>query len=232
MPGIGTIANMALIIAGGITGAFGGRLLKESHQDTLTKACGVCVLFIGMNGALPVMEGKSLFIVVVMSIGALIGEFLDIEGWFERLGQWLKIKSGNAGENRFIEGFLLASLTVSVGAMAIVGAINDGMFHDPSMLVTKGIIDFFLIMAFTAALGKGCIFSAVPVGIIQGTVTALAVWVAPIMTETATANLSLIGSILIFCVGINLVWGSMIRVANLLPAVVVAVLAAFIPFTF
>lgn len=229
MPGIGTLANVALIIAGGLSGAFFGKLIKESHQETLIKACGVCVLFIGMYGGLQEMEGKSLFIVIAVSVGALIGEFLGIEDWFVKLGEWLKVKSGNAGENRFIEGFLVASLTVSVGAMAIVGAIQDGLLHDPSMLVTKGIIDFFLIMAMTAALGKGCIFSAVPVGIVQGSVTALALWIEPIMTEAATANLSLVGSILIFCVGINLVWGSMIKVANLLPAAVVAVLLTFIP---
>ena len=114
--------------------------------------------------------------------------------------------------------------------MAIVGAIQDGILGDYSVLVTKAILDLIIIMVMSCTWGKGCTFSAIPVALLQGTVTALSTFIKPIMTPEALANLSMIGSILIFCVGLNLVWGKKIRVANLLPAIVLAVAAAFLPF--
>lgn len=235
---LGTIVNTLAIIAGGIFGSFFGRLLRERHQESLTKVCGVCTLFIGISGALEgmltvegstVTSGGSLLIIGCLAIGALIGEILNIEDAFERFGAWLKIKTGNARDKNFIEGFVTASLTVCIGAMAIVGAIQDGIQGDPSILLTKSVLDLIIIMVMTCSMGKGCIFSAIPVAILQGGVTCLARLIQPVMTETALANLSLVGSILIFCVGINLVWGKMVRVANLLPAIVIAVIAAFLP---
>ena len=113
--------------------------------------------------------------------------------------------------------------------MAIVGSIQDALLGDPSILFTKAVLDLIIIMVMTCSMGKGCIFSALPVFLLQGSVTCLARLIQPVMTEAALANLSLIGSILIFCVGVNLVWGKQIRVANLLPAIVIAVAAAFLP---
>ncbi len=235
---MGTIINVAAIILGGIVGRLFGRFLSERYQDTLNKVCGVSVLFIGIAGALEgmltikdnsVVSGKAMMIVVCLALGALLGELLNIEDKFERFGEWLKRKTGNAKDKMFVEGFVTASLTVCIGAMAIVGAIEDGIFGDYSILVTKAILDFIIIIVMTGSMGKGCAFSAIPVGILQGSVTLLAKFIKPIMTEAALANLSLIGSILIFCVGLNLVWGKKIRVANLLPAIVLAVILAFLP---
>lgn len=239
MFGLGTILNVAAIVLGGVLGLLFGKLLGERHQETLSKVCGVCVLFIGTAGALEQMltvtdgklvSGGSLLIIGCLAIGGLIGELLNIEGLFERFGAWLKIKTGNAKDKGFVEGFVTASLTVCIGAMAIVGAIEDGLHGDHSILATKAVLDLIIIMVMTCSLGKGCIFSAIPVGVLQGSITALAVLIKPLMTAAALANLSLIGSILIFCVGINLVWGKTVRVANLLPAIVIAVIAAFLPF--
>lgn len=235
---MGTIINVAAIILGGIVGRLFGRFLSERYQDTLNKVCGVSVLFIGIAGALEgmltikdnsVVSGKAMMIVVCLALGALLGELLNIEDKFERFGEWLRRKTGNAKDKMFVEGFVTASLTVCIGAMAIVGAIEDGIFGDYSILVTKAILDFIIIIVMTGSMGKGCAFSAIPVGILQGSVTLLAKFIKPIMTEAALANLSLIGSILIFCVGLNLVWGKKIRVANLLPAIVLAVILAFLP---
>ena len=113
--------------------------------------------------------------------------------------------------------------------MAIVGSIQDGIQGDASILVTKAVLDLIIIMVMTCSMGKGCVFSAIPVFLLQGSITCLARLIQPIMTEPALANLSLVGNILIFCVGINLVWDKKIRVANLLPAIVIAVIAAFLP---
>lgn len=239
MFGLGTIINVAAIVVGGVLGALFGKVLKERHQDTLSKVCGICVLFIAVAGALEgmltvtedgIVSGGSLLIIGCLAIGGLIGELLNIEGLFERFGTWLKVKTGNSKDPLFVDGFVTASLTVCIGAMAVVGAIEDGIAGDYSILTTKAILDLIIIMVMTGSMGKGCVFSAIPVGIFQGSITALAVLIKPLMTDMALQNLSTIGSILIFCVGVNLVWGKKIRVANLLPAIVLAVIAAFLPF--
>ena len=237
---LGTIINTAAIILGGIFGSLFGHWLKERHQDTLIKTCGVSVLFISiagvMEGMLTIQEGglvsdQTLMIVLSLALGALIGEIINFEGYFERFGEWLKIKSGNARDKGFVNAFVSASFTVSIGAMAIVCAIRDGIFGDYSILVTKSILDFVIIMVMTGSMGKGCAFSAIPVFILEGGMTLMARFIQPIMTDAAMDNLSLVGSILIFCVGLNLVFGRKIRVANLLPALVLAVAAAFLPFS-
>jgi len=238
MVGLGTILNTLAILAGGLCGAVFGRFLSDSAQDTLTKVCGVSTLFIAITGALEKMvtvEGSgivtagSMLIIGCLAIGAVIGEAMDIEGAFERFGQWLKVKSGNAKDQGFVNAFVTASLTVCIGAMAIVGSIEDGITGDYSILATKAVLDLIIITVMSCSLGKGAVFSAIPVAVFQGSITALAGLVKPVMTDGALANLSLVGNVLIFCVGINLVWGKKVKVANLLPAIVVAVIAAFLP---
>lgn len=241
MYGLGTIINVGAIILGGIIGILFGRFIGDRHRDSLCKACGLAVIFIGTAGALKgmfsVMDGKIVYggdflIIICLALGALVGEIINIEGIFEKFGEWLKKKTHSTRDNNFIEGFVSASFTVCIGAMAIVGSINDGLYGDITVLVTKAILDFIIIMIMAASLGKGTIFSAIPVAILQGSVTALSVLIKPIMTETSLLYLSVVGNILIFCVGINLVFGKKIKVANLLPAIIFAVICAFIPIKF
>ena len=232
MIGLGTIINTLAIIAGGVCGGLFGRFLKENAQDTLTKVCGVSTLFIAISGALEGLEtvsNGSMLVIICLAIGAFTGELLDLEGAFEGFGQWLKIKTGNAKDRGFVDAFVTASLTVCIGAMAIVGAIQDGLTGDYSILAAKAVLDLIIIMVMTCSMGRGAAFSAIPVAVFQGSITVLAGLVKPVMTDAALANLSLVGNVLIFCVGVNLVWGKKIRVANLLPAVVAAVIAAFLP---
>lgn len=240
MIGTGTLINTTAIVVGGLAGHFSGRLLKSRVQETLMVTCGIAVLFIGIAGALEgmltvqdggIVSQSAMFVVLALVLGALIGELINIEGWFERFGEWLKIKTGNAKDKNFVNAFVTASLTVCIGAMAIVGAIEDGISGDWSILATKSILDFIIIMTMTCGLGKGCAFSAIPVFLFEGGMTLLATLIKPIMTVQAMANLSMIGSILIFCVGLNLVWGKRVRVANLLPALILAAAAAFLPFS-
>ena len=237
MYGLGTIINTGAIVAGGLAGILFGRFLKENVQDTLSKCCGVSTLMIGIAGALEKMltlengaisGGGSMLLVLCLTVGGVIGELLNLEGAFECFGRWLKEKTGNAKDKGFVNAFVTASLTVCIGAMAIVGSVQDGLTGDYSVLATKAVLDFIIIMVMSCSLGPGAAFSAIPVAILQGSVTALAGLVRPVMTEAALNNLSLVGSVLIFCVGINLLWGKKIRVANLLPAIVLAVAAAFL----
>lgn len=238
MFGLGTIINTAAILLGGVLGALFGRFLSDSAQDTLTKVCGVSTLFIAITGALEemltvengaVVSSGAMLIIGCLAIGAVIGETLNIEGAFERFGECLKQKTGNAKDKGFVNAFVTASLTVCIGAMAIVGSIQDGLTGDYSILATKAVLDLIIIMVMSCSLGKGAVFSAIPVAVFQGSITALAGLIKPVMTDAALANLSLVGNILIFCVGVNLVWGKKVKVANLLPAIVVAVIAAFLP---
>ena len=238
IPGLGTIINVAAIVAAGLLGAAVEKLLNERLQDGLAKAAGICVLFIGIAGAMQGMlaldggrlaSGKSLFVVASIVAGTLVGELADIDGLVRRFGEWLKRKTGNASDHSFVDAFVTASVTVCVGAMAVVGAVEDGMLGDISILCTKAILDFVIILVMTCSLGRGCAFSAIPVGLFQGTVTALSVLIRPFMTDSALAGLSLVGSILIFCVGVNLVWDTKLRVANMLPAIIIAPLLTFLP---
>lgn len=238
MYGLGTIINTAAIVAGGAGGALFGRFLKENVQDTLTVCCGVSTLFIAVTGALEqmltvedgaIVSHGAMLVILCLTIGAVIGELLNLEGAFERFGEWLKRKTGNTKDKRFVDAFVTASLTVCIGAMAIVGSIEDGITGDYSILATKAVLDFIIIMVMSCSMGRGAVFSAIPVAILQGSITALAGLVRPLMTAAALANLSMVGNVLIFCVGINLVWGKKVRVANLLPAIVIAVIAAFLP---
>ena len=235
---MGTIINVLAIILGGLLGFVGGKLMNEKVQDTLMKVCGVGTLFVAMSGVMEKMlvinngvisSTGGMLVIICLAIGGLVGELLNIEDGFERFGQWLKIKTGNSRDGGFVDAFVTASLTVCIGAMAIVGSIEDGLTGDFSILATKAILDLIIITVMTSSMGKGCIFSAIPVAILQGGITVLAGFMKVLMTDAALANLSLVGNVLIFCVGVNLVWGKKVRVANLLPAIVAAVVAAFLP---
>ena len=238
MPGLGTIINFAAVIIGGILGMLFGKKLKQRVQDTLMSAAAVCVLFLGIGGCLEEMmvvteDGVTtqgtMMMIGCFAVGALIGEWLNLDYHMEHFGEWLKIKTKSEGDSSFVDGFVTASLTICIGAMAVVGAIKDGLTGDYSILLAKSILDMIIIMIMTASMGKGCIFSAIPIVLFQGSITILARFVEPLMTPEALSNLSLTGSMLIFCVGVNLIWGKKIKVANLLPTIFLAVGWAFLP---
>ena len=238
MIGLGTLVNTGAIVAGGVVGLFAGKLFKEEQQEAVGRACGVSTLFIAIAGAMSGMlkledgalsSGRAMLVVLCLALGTVIGELMGIEDGFERFGEWLKRRTGNERDAQFVNAFVTASLTVSIGAMAIVGAIQDGILGDWSTLAVKAVLDFIIILVMTSSMGRGCVFSALPVLVFEGSMTLLARLIAPVMTDAAIANLSLIGSVLIFCVGVNLVWGKRLRVANMLPAVALAVAAAYLP---
>ena len=237
MTGLGTLINTGGILAGGLAGLVFGKFMTARYQDTLTSACGLCVIFIGIAGTIEKMmtitdgvlsSSGTMMVIGSFTAGSLLGEFLNIEHHLESFGNWLKARTGNSGDTKFVEGFVTASLTVCIGAMAVVGSIQDGISGDYSILAAKAVLDFIIILVMTASMGKGCLFSAIPVALFQGLITLLARIIAPLMTPAALDNLSLTGSMLIFCVGVNLIWGKKIKVANMLPTLAAAVVwAAF-----
>ena len=238
MIGLGTFINAFAILLGGILGIVCKRFLKENYQNTIIKATGFSVIFLGAAGTLSKMltvlpngslaSNGSTVIIISLTVGALFGEIINLDAQFERFGEWLKHKTGSDGDNQFTNGFVSASLTVCIGAMAIIGSIQDGMYGDYSILLAKAILDFIIVLIMASSMGKGCIFSFIPVVVLQGSITLLAASVSAFMTDTILHNISLVGNILIFCVGINLVWPNTIKVANLLPALVVAVAMVWI----
>mgnify|MGYP000086367349 CR=1 FL=1 len=232
-PGIGVLANVLGIVGGGLLGLGCGRLISERFQKAIMMACAVAVIFLGLTGTVKEMlqigadggvtlVGTNCMLVSLIG-GAVIGEAIDLEDRMERFGHWLQQKTGSGGDTRFVEGFVTASLTVCIGAMAVIGSINDRLLSDPSVLFAKTVIDAVIVMIMTSALGKGCIFSAISVGIFQGIIFLLAGFLEPIMTPAALKSLSAVGNILIFCVGTNIFGLPHVRIANLLPALVIAV---------
>lgn len=237
MRGMGTIANVLAIIIGGSLGLFCKNLLKDRYQETIMKATGIATMFLALSGTLSKMfviqqvgiqTTGSMNVILSLVIGALIGEMIDIDHLFEKFGNWLKLKTKSQGDHQFVNAFVTASLTVCIGAMAIMGAIQDGIYANPSILFAKAVLDFVIILVMSSSMGKGCFFAFIPVAFLQGTLTALSVGLAPFMTTSFLNHLDMVGNILIFCVGINLIWPRTIRVANLLPALVVAVVLSFL----
>ena len=235
MIGTGTIANVAAIVLGGAVGLVVRGGLKEHYQEGLMKAMGLGTLFIGaagaLAGALTVQDGKvaslgtaaTLSMILALALGTLVGEFFDFDGKTEHLGIWLKAKADKRGDSQFVQGFVTASLVVCVGAMAIVGSIQDGLAGDATTLYTKAVIDGIVVMVLASVYGKGVLFSAPPVGVLQGAITLCAGLLAPVFSQPVIDNLSFLGSLLIFCVGVNLAFGTKFKVANMLPALVFGV---------
>lgn len=241
MSGFGTLINMAAIVLGGFVGLFFGRYLSETMQKSLLAVTGVCVLLIGILGLvsemITVTDGKltsanPLMLILCLVIGTAVGEWFGLEARIERFGVWLKARSGSEKDPGFLNAFVSSSLVVCVGAMAIVGAVEDGLLGNIAMLEAKSVLDAIIIMIMAASLGRGCLFSAIPVGLLQGSVTALAVWLKPFMTQAVLSAISAGGSVMIFCVGLNLVFALKIRVANTLPSLVLTVLWAALRISF
>lgn len=241
MPGIGTIVNVIAVISGGILGILFGKKIKLEIRDSLMKVAGVAVIFIGISGALTgllkiaedgsLTTNGALLMIISLILGTLAGELIKIEKKLDRFGEWLKIKAHATEDGGFVGAFVNTSLVICVGAMAVVGAIEDGIGGNPSTLFAKALLDFLIVIIMTSTLGKGCIFSFIPIGIFQGAVTALSKFAEPLLSMgTVISDMSLVGNVLIFCVGINICFGKKFNVGNMLPSLIVAIIYSVIQF--
>ncbi len=231
IPCIGNIVNTAAVLIGGVVGLLLKKGISQKLQETLIKALGMCTVFIGISGVLSavftVKDGKLeaegiMLLIFSMVIGTVAGELIGIETWLDRLGERLKRLSGGDDASSFTKGFVNGSLIICVGAMAIVGSISDGL-GDPSTLFAKSALDCVIIMIFASTMGIGAMFSALPMFLYQGIFNVIGILCGNIMSATLLQNLSMVGNVLIFGVGINLMFGNRIRVGNMLPALLVPV---------
>ena len=229
---IGTIINTGAVIAGGIAGLCLKNGLKQKTQDILMQACGVASIFIGASGALSKMlvveNGQitttgTMLLIFSLVIGAALGEFLDIEARMDIVGERIKKAVKAQNDTRFVEGFVNVSLIICVGAMAIVGAIQDGISGDFSLLAAKAVLDFVIVVIFAATYGMGAVFSAVAIFVYQGSITLLAAFFGSFVSDVVINDLSFVGSVLIFCVGVNIAFGKKFKVGNMLPALLIPV---------
>ena len=225
---MGTVINAAAVIIGGMIGMLVKGGLPLRVRDLLMRSLGLCTLFIGISGAISAMmqvdgtrlqANGTLLLICSLGIGAVAGELEDrMEGLAHRLQSMVKSR-----DDKFVEGFVSNALVICVGAMAVVGALQDGLTHDASMLITKAILDGIISMVFASALGIGVVFAAVPLFLYQGAITILAGTLSPLFSDTLIRNLSLVGNVLIFGVGINLFFGKQMKIGNLLPALLIPV---------
>lgn len=242
MIGIGTIVNTVAVIAGSLIGILLKRGINERVADSLMKAIGCATIFIGISGALTEMfsvkdgiisSNGILLLCISLAVGTVCGELMKIEEKLESLGDRIKkLKIFSSSSSNFTEGFVSATLLICIGAMAIIGPIEDALNGDASILFTKSILDFISTMIFASTLGIGVLCSAVPMFLYQGAFTLFAGAVEPYLYSLGdgklVSNISMVGSVLIFGVGVNLLFGKKLRVGNMLPSLLVPVIYAVI----
>lgn len=215
----GTIVNVAAICAGALAGRYAGRFVPSRMRQTVMAGLGLSVLLIGLQLALK--SKQPMIVIGSLIVGALLGELLQIEARLESFGQWLQGRFSGAGN--VAEGFVAASLLYCVGAMAIMGALQDGLGGTPSILYAKAALDGVASIALASTLGIGVLFSALPVALYQGGITLAAESAKSLMTEPVILEMNAVGGLLIIAIGLDLIGIKRLPVGNLLPAVFVSV---------
>ncbi len=217
---LGVVVNAVAIIIGTLLGLLFKKGISAKINSAIMMGVGLCVIFIGVSGMLQDINP----IIAVISIvpGSLIGALIDIDKNLTRLGDCLSSKFAKKGENNFTKGFVSASLLFCVGAMAITGSISAGLTGDNSILYTKSILDFIASIMFASAFGIGVMFSAVPLVLYQGSISLCAGFLEPVLSDGAIGAITCVGSIIIMGLGLNIVEVSKFKIANYLPAILLA----------
>ena len=215
---LGTVVNVAAILVGSCLGVVLKKGIPQRISAALSIAVGLAVAYIGIDG---MQEGKNLLVAVLsIVLGAALGELLDLDGKFNRLGEAVQNKLNKDGEQSTVaQSFVSASLLFCVGAMAIVGSLQSGITGDHTTLYVKSILDGISSVVFATTLGGGVLLSVVPLFLYQGSIALLARVVEPYLGAAVIAEMTCVGSILILALALNLLNITKIKVANLLPAV-------------
>ncbi|MBW3110483.1 MULTISPECIES: DUF554 domain-containing protein [Bacillaceae] len=219
---LGTLVNGVCIIIGTLLGKILHRI-PEDMKGTVMKAIGLAVIVLGLQMGLK--SENFLIVIISLALGAAWGEWMNLEDRLNALGNWLEKKLGSKKETSISQGFVTATLIFVIGAMAVIGALDSGIRGDHDVLLTKSIIDGFTSLILTTTLGIGVMFSAIPVVLYQGFIALFATqihqWVPQELMDAYIVEMTSTGGIMIFAIGLNLLGVTKIRVANLLPGIIV-----------
>ncbi len=217
---LGVWANFFAVIAGGLLGTLLRGGIKEKYSQTINVGLALCVMLIGMSGALK--TENTMLVIISIVVGSLLGELLRIESALDCLGDWAQKKFAK-GDSGFANGFVNATLLFCVGAMAVVGSLEAGLSNKPDTLLAKSALDGVSAIIFASSFGIGVVFSTIPMTIYQGGIALLAGVLAPLLTDALINEMSAVGSILIIALSLNMlgVTKERIRVGNMLPAILV-----------
>ena len=224
---IGVLVNTLTVIAGSGIGLLFKKGIPKKVSDAIMIGIGFCTVYIGISGAL---KGENTLILILsIVIGAIVGTLLDIDRRINQLGEWIgrRLKKPPKGTVSIAEGFVTASLLFCIGAMTIVGSLNAGLLGDNEMLFTKSLLDLISAAILTVSLGIGVLFSAAFVLVFQGSLVLLAQVLQPVLTTNAIAEITCAGSVLIIALGLNIIGITKVKVANYLPAIIVAPLLSW-----
>ncbi|KMY52133.1 DUF554 domain-containing protein [Peribacillus loiseleuriae] len=231
---LGTLVNGLCIIVGTLLGRF-LKNIPESMKQTVMSGIGLAVVVLGLQMGFKSQQ----FLIVILSLvlGAVIGEWIDLDAKLNGLGNWLERKLGGSKEGYSIsQGFVTATLIFLIGAMAVIGALDSGIRHDHEVLYTKAIIDGFTAIILASTLGIGVIFSSVPVVLYQGIIALFATqidkWVPAAYLDSFISEMTATGGVMIFAIGLNIIGVTKIRVANLLPGILVVAVLTFVFYYF
>lgn len=213
----GAVVNFFTVIAGTLIGLLFKKGIPEKVKTTLMNGMALCVLYIGISG---ILEEDINILIIIMSfaIGSVIGEIIDFDSLVNQLGLSLEKKFGKS-DTKIAEGFVASTLLFCVGAMTVVGSIDSGISGDNSTLYSKALIDGVAAAALTSSLGIGVILSSFSVLVIEGGITLLANVISPALTQSAVAHMSVVGSLLIIAISLNMLGITKIKVMNYLPSI-------------
>jgi uncharacterized membrane protein YqgA involved in biofilm formation len=218
---LGTIVNVITILIGGTIGLLMRNRFPERIAQTALQVMGLFTFLIGVGMGLK--GNQQILVLISLALGAMLGEWIDIEGRLERFGVWLEQKL-NVTEGSPSKGFIYASLVYCVGSMAIVGSIADGVKGDASILFTKSMMDGIISIPFAAGMGWGVLGSALPILIYQGGLTLLAVQLQPFFNDLIINELTAVGGVIVMGIGINILGIHKIKVGNFLPSLLIIVI--------
>lgn len=215
---MGTIINSVGIILGSLLGLLLKKGIGESLKNSIIRALGLCTFLIGLMGANKSFSDNSLILILSILVGTTVGEALKLEDRLDNIGYRLKHLLKRDKDAGFIDGFINNTIIVTVGAMAIIGSINDGINGDISILLAKTVLDTVISIVFTSMYGIGAMFAVIPLFLYQGSITILAKWVSPLLSDIILRDISLVGGLLIVAIAINMMVGKRFKATNMLPS--------------
>lgn len=232
----GTLVNVLAIIVGSLIGLLLKKGIPERINSAILKMQGFAIIIIGLNGVLGTMitvdiatgklkDSGGLLLLISLTLGCVVGEVLRIEDRVNQFGLWIEGKIHSDG---FARGLVSASLVFSIGAMSVIGPINDGLRGDSSILYIKSMLDGITSIVLASSLGIGVLFACVPTFVVQAIPALLARQLSPFISDQLLSVFCMVGYSIVICIGLNFVFNTKIKIANLLPSLIVPVVYYFI----